>query len=94
MYPHWNARDNYRYGLKKKKRKRDKSDDPGTCRFPERANAIFILFFSLVARADPRGSVEVLRDGQDGAAGAHAALPGLVRPGQLREAQKETPEKR
>jgi len=29
MYPHWNARDNYRYGLKKKKRKRDKSDDPG-----------------------------------------------------------------
>ena len=30
MYPHWNARDNYRFGLKKKKRKRDKSDDPGT----------------------------------------------------------------
>ncbi len=30
MYPHWNARDNYRYGQKKKKRKRDKSDDPGT----------------------------------------------------------------
>ena len=29
MYPHWNARDNYRYGQKKKKRKRDKSDDPG-----------------------------------------------------------------
>ena len=29
MYPHWNARDNYRIGLKKKKRKRDKSDDPG-----------------------------------------------------------------
>jgi len=29
MYPHWNARDNYRFGLKKKKRKRDKSDDPG-----------------------------------------------------------------
>jgi len=28
MYPHWNARDNYRYGQKKKKRKRDKSDDP------------------------------------------------------------------
>ena len=25
MYPHWNARDNYRYGAKKKKRKRDKS---------------------------------------------------------------------
>ena len=24
MYPHWNARDNYRYGAKKKKRKRDK----------------------------------------------------------------------
>ena len=29
MYPHWNARDNYRFGLKKKKRKRDKTDDPG-----------------------------------------------------------------
>ena len=29
MYPGWNARDNYRFGLKKKKRKRDKSDDPG-----------------------------------------------------------------
>ncbi|TRY63530.1 hypothetical protein TCAL_16625 [Tigriopus californicus] len=28
MYPHWNARDNYRFGLKKKKRKRDKADDP------------------------------------------------------------------
>jgi len=28
MYPHWNARDNYRFGLKKKKRKRDKTDDP------------------------------------------------------------------
>merc|ERR1719266_45377 len=28
MYPHWNARDNYRYGQKKKKRKRDKTDDP------------------------------------------------------------------
>jgi transcription factor 7-like 2 len=28
MYPHWNARDNYRFGQKKKKRKRDKSDDP------------------------------------------------------------------
>ena len=31
LYPHWNARDNYRYGAKKKKRKRDKSDDPGCC---------------------------------------------------------------
>ena len=30
MYPHWNARDNYRFGLKKKKRKRDKTDEPGT----------------------------------------------------------------
>ncbi len=29
MYPHWNARDNYRFGLKKKKRKREKADDPG-----------------------------------------------------------------
>ena len=29
MYPHWNARDNYRFGVKKKKRKRDRSDDPG-----------------------------------------------------------------
>ena len=27
MYPNWNARDNYRYG-QKKKRKRDKTDDP------------------------------------------------------------------
>ena len=33
MYPHWNARDNYRFGLKKKKRKRDKADDPGTKAF-------------------------------------------------------------
>ncbi|XP_059092492.1 protein pangolin, isoforms A/H/I/S-like isoform X2 [Tigriopus californicus] len=30
MYPHWNARDNYRFGLKKKKRKRDKADDPAS----------------------------------------------------------------
>ena len=28
MYPNWNARDNYRFGQKTKKRKRDKSDDP------------------------------------------------------------------
>jgi len=28
MYPHWNARDNYRFGQKKKKRKRDKQEDP------------------------------------------------------------------
>eukprot|EP00092_Neocalanus_flemingeri_P024687 GFUD01026776.1.p1 GENE.GFUD01026776.1~~GFUD01026776.1.p1 ORF type:complete len:522 (+),score=90.30 GFUD01026776.1:225-1790(+) len=28
LYPNWNARDNYRYGQKTKKRKRDKSDDP------------------------------------------------------------------
>ena len=27
LYPNWNARDNYRYG-QKKKRKRDKTDDP------------------------------------------------------------------
>ena len=38
MYPHWNARDNYRFGLKKKKRKRDKADDPGT--------KLFFLAFS------------------------------------------------
>ena len=25
MYPHWNARDNYRFGVKKKKRKRERS---------------------------------------------------------------------
>jgi hypothetical protein len=34
MYPHWNARDNYRFGVKKKKRKKDKdlmgSEPPGT----------------------------------------------------------------
>ena len=35
LYPHWNARDNYRYGAKKKKRKRDKSDDPGAQRAVE-----------------------------------------------------------
>ena len=35
LYPHWNARDNYRYGAKKKKRKRDKSDDPGAPRAVE-----------------------------------------------------------
>jgi hypothetical protein len=29
MYPHWNARDNYRFGVKKKKRKREKSIEPG-----------------------------------------------------------------
>ena len=40
MYPHWNARDNYRYGQKKKKRKRDKSDDPGK----HKANNLY--FFS------------------------------------------------
>ena len=38
MYPHWNARDNYRFGLKKKKRKRDKADDPGT-------KAFFFIWF-------------------------------------------------
>ena len=34
MYPHWNARDNYRFGVKKKKRKKDKevmgTESPGT----------------------------------------------------------------
>ena len=32
MYPHWNARDNYRFGVKKKKkRQRDRTlEDPGT----------------------------------------------------------------
>ena len=53
----------------------------------------FYFSFSLVARSVSRGAVEVLRDGENGAAGAHAALPGLVCPGQLREAQKETKEK-
>ena len=32
MYPHWNARDNYRFGVKKKKKRRDKADDP--CKSP------------------------------------------------------------
>ena len=42
MYPHWNARDNYRFGLKKKKRKRDKADDPGKMKI----SLFFTLFFS------------------------------------------------
>ena len=48
MYPHWNARDNYRYGLKKKKRKRDKTDDPGTPRhFPDSTDSFIFAFLPI-----------------------------------------------
>ena len=53
LYPHWNARDNYRYGAKKKKRKRDKSDDPGGCAGSQQITAfrlkVYVLFVSLTA---------------------------------------------
>jgi transcription factor 7-like 2 len=29
LYPGWSARDNYGYGAKKKKRKKERSADPG-----------------------------------------------------------------
>ena len=45
MYPHWNARDNYRFGLKKKKRKRDRADDPGNG-FKQTLLTSFSLFCS------------------------------------------------
>merc|ERR1711894_73674 len=45
MYPHWNARDNYRFGLKKKKRKRDKSDDPGKYIFSTSISNVFFFPF-------------------------------------------------
>jgi hypothetical protein len=93
MYPHWNARDNYRYGLKKKKRKRDKTDDPGTTAISRSGLTLFLFIFSLVARLDSRGAVKVLRDGQGAEADAHGEVPGLVSQGQLRQAQKEKEEK-
>ena len=40
MYPHWNARDNYRFGIKKKKRKRDRTDDPGRHIFSSKTRLI------------------------------------------------------
>ncbi len=64
MYPHWNARDNYRFGLKKKKRKRDKTDDPGLTPF---------LSLSLpVARAVQGAAGQVLQAGAQRARVAHA----------------------
>ena len=57
MYPHWNARDNYRFGLKKKKRKRDKTDDPGI-------NFYFSPFFIFtVAWAEQKWTIQILRYG-------------------------------
>lgn len=82
MYPHWNARDNYRFGLKKKKRKRDKADDPGTN---------FLLFS--VALTEQRGARQILQLGQAGAANAHAIVSRLDGQGQLCQAQKETQKK-
>ena len=49
LYPHWNARDNYRYGAKKKKRKRDKSDDPGYCAANTEMNATSCIVCSLIS---------------------------------------------
>ena len=78
LYPHWNARDNYRYGAKKKKRKRDKSDDPGAPRAVEDLlpasqvgrgasllfSSLLILDFVLVAPTEQGGASKVLRPGQ------------------------------
>ena len=78
LYPHWNARDNYRYGAKKKKRKRDKTDDPGAQSSggspglvsPGRRGAsllfssLLILDFVLVAPTEQGGASKVLRTGQ------------------------------
>ena len=52
MYPHWNARDNYRYGQKKKKRKRDKSDDPG-----KHIDIIICTFLVALACAGRSGAI-------------------------------------
>ena len=53
LYPHWNARDNYRYGAKKKKRKRDKSDDPGSALAARQqtiqSSAVFVFVCLLAA---------------------------------------------
>ena len=53
MYPGWNARDNYRFGLKKKKRKRDKSDDPGKYDVTTKQSN-FILFLLSLSIVDPK----------------------------------------
>jgi len=82
MYPHWNARDNYRYGLKKKKRKRDKSDDPGTCHFPEKANPLlFFIFVSgtlCLARRSRSTTRWRERSGRCTCSSTRAGLPGTT----------------
>ena len=65
LYPHWNARDNYRYGQKKKKRKRDKTEDPGQ----NFASNFLTLSLVAVARPVPSGASKILRAGQSGPTG-------------------------
>ena len=65
LYPHWNARDNYRYGQKKKKRKRDKTEDPGQ----NFASNFLTLSVVAVARPVPSGASKILRAGQSGQTG-------------------------
>ena len=90
MYPHWNARDNYRFGLKKKKRKREKGDDPGECAsWAEPDSRPLSLSCLSVARARQAGAGKVLRPGAPRAPDPHAPLPRLDRQGQLRQAQEE-----
>lgn len=60
LYPHWNARDNYRYGQKKKKRKRDKSDDPGKNANDDINNGVFFQWHSLT-RAEQAKYYEAAR---------------------------------
>jgi len=65
MYPGWNARDNYRFGLKKKKRKRDKSDDPGKYDVTTKQSnfILFLLSLSIVSKVAftfQRGSIKIL----------------------------------
>ena len=61
MYPGWNARDNYRFGLKKKKRKRDKSDDPGKyILLTNNSNSFSSFPFLKVAFIVQRGSIKIL----------------------------------
>ena len=45
-----------------------------------------------MARFEPRGAGEVLRDGEEGTSIAHADVPGVVGEGQLRHEQEEEEE--
>ena len=59
MYPHWNARDNYRFGLKKKKRKRDKADDPGKMKISLYFYIFFFILFT-VACSEQKWTGQIL----------------------------------